>query len=236
VNVPVHTIDDNLSWTKGRHTWSAGGNWRLILNNTSNNTGSFNGANTNPSYLSAKGKPDPTTIGLPAVSPGYGTSFNNAFATIVGDVAERDASANYVVNSPTSANIIADGDFVNRHFKANEFEYFLQDSWRVRPNLTITVGLRHTILQTPYETKGQEIAPTVDTHEWYLKRGSEAAQGRAYEPDLLFTPIGKANHGPAFWPKQKTNIAPRVAIVYSPDTKTAIRAGFGMYYITTDRR
>src|SRR4051812_28625678 len=35
VNVPVHTIDDNLSWTKGRHTWSAGGNWRLILNNTS---------------------------------------------------------------------------------------------------------------------------------------------------------------------------------------------------------
>ena len=230
VNVPLNTIDDNLSWTKGTHTLSFGGDWRMVQNNTSNDTSSYNGASTNPSYLSAKGAPDPTTLGLPAVSGGYGTSFNYAFATLTGMVAERNAVANYVVTDPTSASLLPDGSFISRHFKTNEFEYFVQDSWRVKPNLTITFGLRHTILQTPYETKKQQIAPTVDTHEWYLKRGAAAAQGQVFEDDLLFTPVGKANGKPGFWPKQKANIAPRVSIVYAPDPKTSIRAGFGMYY------
>ena len=123
-----------------------------------------------------------------------------------------------------------DGAFIERNFKTNEFEYFLQDSWRVRPNLTLTFGLRHTILQTPYETNGQQVAPTVDTHQWFLNRGLAAAQGQVYEPDLFFNPNGKANGKPGFWPKEKLNIAPRVAFAYSPDTKTSIRGGFGMYY------
>ena len=180
VNIPVNTIDDTLSWTKGNHSLSFGANWRMIQNNTSNNTGSFNGASTNPSYLSSKGKPSSAALallGLPAIGQNE-TSFDEMYATIIGDVAERDASANYVVKSPTSATLLADGASVTRHFKSNEFEYFLQDSWRIRPNLTVTFGLRHTILQTPYETTGQEIAPTVDTHEWYLARGAAAAKGQ----------------------------------------------------------
>jgi Carboxypeptidase regulatory-like domain len=230
INIPVNTLDDTLSWTKGNHTMAFGGNWRMIKNNAKSNTGSFSGANTNPSYLSSRNAPDPTSLGLPAVDPGYVTSFNYAYSTIVGNVAERDTSANYVVNGPTSATLVDDGAFINRHFQSNEFEYFLQDSWRIKPNLTFTFGFRHTILQTPYETKGQQIAPTVDTHDWYLKRGEAAAQGRVFEDDLLFTPVGKVNNGPAYWPKQKLNIAPRLSLVYSPDTKTSIRSGFGMYY------
>lgn len=230
VNVPVNTIADNFSWTHGTHSVSAGGNWRMVQNNTSNNTGSFNGASTNPSYLSGRDAPDPTVLGLPAVASGYATSFNYAYATIVGDIGQRNAVANYVVTGPTQATLLPDGSFINRHFKANEFEYFLQDAWRVRPNLTITFGIRHTILQTPFETKGQEIAPTVDTHAWFLARGAAAAKGQVYEPDLLFTPVGKANGKPGFWPKQKLNIAPRVAVVYSPDPRTSIRAGAGMYF------
>jgi len=230
VNVPVNTIDDTLSWTKGTHTLSFGGNWRMITNNASNDTNSFNGASTNPSYLSAKQKPDPTTLGLPAVDPGFGTSFDYAYATIVGDVAERDASANYTVTGPTGATLLNDGASISRHFKSNEFEYFVQDSWRVQPNLTITFGLRHTILQTPYETKGQEIAPTVDTHQWYLQRGAAAAKGQVFENDLLFAPVGKFYGKPGFWPKQKLNLAPRLSVVYAPDTKTSIRSGFGLYF------
>ena len=45
-----------------------------------------------------------------------------------------------------------------------------------------------------------------------------------------FTPAGKANNEPGFWAKQKTNIAPRLSVVYAPDSKTSIRAGGGMYY------
>ena len=235
VSIPVNTIDDTLSWTKGNHNLSFGGNWRMVQSNSRNDTNSYNGASTNPSYLSAgsaSGKPSNKALealGLPDIGENE-TSFDQFYATIIGDVAERDASANYVVTGPTAATLQADGSFVSRHFKANEFEYFVQDSWRIRPNLTITFGLRHTILQTPYETSGQEIAPTVDTHAWYLKRGSEAAKGVVYEPDLLFTPVGKMNHAPGYWAKQKANFAPRLSVVYAPDSKTSIRSGFGLYY------
>jgi len=230
VHVPVNTIVDTLSWTKGAHSLSFGGNWRMIQNETTSNENSFQRGYTNPSYLSSRFAPDPTTLGLPAVDPGFGTSFDYAYATIIGAIAEWDTVGNYVVTSPTTGVLQPDGAFVDRTFKTNEFEYFLQDSWRVRPNLTLTFGLRHTILQTPYETKGQQVAPTVDTHQWFLNRGLAAAQGQVYEPDLFFTPNGKANGQPGFWPKEKLNIAPRVAFAYSPDTKTSIRGGFGMYY------
>ena len=234
VNIPVNTIDDTLSLTRGNHSFSLGANWRMIQNNTKNNTGSFDGASTNPSYLSATGRP--TSAALAALTnpkPAIGeneTSFDEMYATIIGNVAERDASANYIVKDPTTAAVLPDGAFISRHFKANEFEYFLQDSWRIRPNLTVTFGMRHVILQAPYETNGQQISPTVDTNEWYLQRGKAAASGQVYEPDLFFTPAGKANNKPGFWAKQKANIAPRVSIVYAPDSKTSIRAGAGMYY------
>jgi len=231
VNVPLNTIVDTLSLTKGTHNISLGGSWRLVANNTGNNTNSFNGASTNPSWLNTQDNPpDPTTLGLPAIDPGFISSFYQAYSTIIGAVPELNSSANYQVTGATTAALLSDGSFINRHFKGNEFEYFLQDSWRVKPNLTLTFGIRHTLLQTPYETKGQQIAPTVDTHEWFLNRGKAASQGQIDQPDLLFAPVGKVNHAPGFWAKDKLDIAPRVAIVYSPEPRTSIRAGFGMYY------
>ena len=230
VHIPLHTIVDNLSWTKGTHTLGLGGNWRMITVQNTNNLSSFQRGYTNPSYLSGRDEPDPTTIGLPAVDPGYGTSFDYAYATIIGDIAEWDTVGNYVVTSPTTGTLQPDGAFIHRNFRSNEFEYFLQDSWRVRPNLTLTFGLRHTLLQTPYETKGQQVAPTVDTHQWFINRGLAASKGQVDQPDLLFAPNGKANGKPAFWPKEKGNFAPRLSIVYAPDTKTSIRSGFGLYF------
>ena len=98
---------DTLSWTKGAHSLSFGGNWRGIQNETTTNVNSFQRGYTNPSYLSSRFAPDPTTLGLPAVDPGYGTSFNYAYATIIGAIAEWDTVGNYVVTSPTTGVLAA---------------------------------------------------------------------------------------------------------------------------------
>ncbi|MBV8438473.1 MAG: hypothetical protein JOY95_13270, partial [Silvibacterium sp.] len=91
-------------------------------------------------------------------------------------------------------------------------------------------GLRQTILQTPWETDGQQVAPTIDTHTWYMQRESAALTGQVYEPELTFVPNGPFYHRPGYWPKQKNNFAPRVAIAYSPNPRTTIRAGFGVFF------
>jgi hypothetical protein len=103
-----------------------------------------------------------------------------AWANMMGVVPEVFDVDNYHITSPTSASALADGAFIARDFHSNEYEYFVMDTWHARPNLTVTLGFRHTLLQTPYEVNGQQISPTIDTDAWYKERESAAVQG----PDL----------------------------------------------------
>jgi len=224
VSVPVHNIADNLTWTKSTHTMSFGGSWRGIQNNRASDTHSYTSATTNPYWLSNfPNAPDD-------LGSGFANSYQIAYATLVGTVPESEQQYNYAVTGPNSGTLFADGAMIGRHFKANEFEWYAQDAWRVTPTLTVTYGVRHSILQAPYETKGQQISPTVDTRAWFDKRGSEAAQGNVFEDSLQFMPSGKANGRPGYWAKQKANFAPRLSAVYAPDPRTTFRAGAGMYF------
>jgi hypothetical protein len=223
-SVPVNNLIDNLSWIKGNHSLQFGVNWRLIQQNSASNANSFNSATTNPYWLSANAP------GAAAVDGGFLNSYNIAFANMVGTVPSVTDVINYKISSATSGSLIPDGGAIERHFKANELEGYVQDAWRLHPNLTITVGVRYSYLQTPWETKGQQIAPTIDTHAWYLKREAAAQAGQIYEEDLTFTPSGAFYKKPGYYPPNKTDFAPRFAVAYAPNAKTSIRAGFGMYY------
>jgi hypothetical protein len=229
VSVPVNNITDNLSWNKGKHSLQFGGNWRLVHHNRGQDGLSYNSATSNPYWLGGN-PPDPSTIGALPVDSGFSNSYVFAYANLVGTIPQITIQENYTINSPTTGTLLPEGAFINRNFSANEFEYYVQDSWRALPNLTVTFGLRHTILQTPWETKGQQIAPTLDTDAWFRQREASAQVGQVYEPDLTFSPTGKFYKKPGYWPKQKDNFAPRLAVVYSPDTKTTFRAGFGIFF------
>jgi hypothetical protein len=228
---PVNNIVDNLNITKGNHSIQLGVNWRLIHQNRSSDANSYNNASTNPFWLKGD-PPDPTAVfpNLEPVDGGFLQSYEEAFANLVGTVPSVTDVFNYVLTSPTSGTLVGDGTPLSRHFKANEYEGYIQDAWRAKPNLTMTFGLRYTVLQTPWETKGQEVTPTIDTDAWYKERESAALQGEVYEPDLSFAPAGPYYKKPGFYPKSKNNIAPRFALAYAPDNKTSIRAGFGIYY------
>jgi hypothetical protein len=236
VNVPVQNITDNLTLIKGNHTLSFGGNWRGIQNNRGTDANSYSGASTNPYWL-YDAPNDPCAIdngSCPSVAGAFENSYEIAYDTLVGTVPSTTQTYNYSVTGPTSGSLFPDGAFINRHFKANEFEYYVQDSWRIKPTLTVTFGIRHSILQAPYEASGQQVAPTVDTHAWFHSRAVAAAAGNPqtspYVNPLSFAPSGKANHEPGYWAKQKANIAPRLAVVFAPNARTTLRAGFGMYY------
>ena len=187
---PVNNIIDNLNITKGKHSIQIGVNWRLIHQNRTSNSGSFNSASSNPEWLGGN-PPSPTLIGMPAVDPGWASSYVYGYANLVGTVPDVTDVYNEELTSPTTSVLLADGTPISRHFKANEYEGYVQDAWRALPNLTLTFGLRYTVLQTPWETHGQEVTPTVDTDAWYQQRETAALQGIVWEPDLTFAPAGQ---------------------------------------------
>jgi hypothetical protein len=228
-SVPVNNIVDNFNITKGKHNIEFGVNWRLIHQNRSSDANSYNSASTNPFYLKGL-PPSPTGVGLPNYANGFQQNYEIAYGNLVGAVPSVSDVFNYTLTSPTAGTLLPDGSAITRHFKANEYEGFVQDAWRVKPNLTVTLGVRYTILQTPWETSGQEVTPTIDTDTWYKKRESEALKGNVYEEDLSFAPAGPYYKKPGFFPKQKDNVAPRLAFAYSPNPTTSIRAGAGIYY------
>jgi Carboxypeptidase regulatory-like domain/TonB dependent receptor len=226
LHVPVNNITDTFTWTKSTHTIQLGGNWRGISNESVTDANSFDGASTNPYYANTSDLPLPGNINNSYASD----SWMFAWANLMGIVPEVFNVYNYQITGRTSGTALPDGTAIARDFHSNEFEYFAMDTWHPRANLTVTLGLRHTILQTPYETHGQQISPTIDTDAWYKQRESAALQGQIYEPTITLAPSGKANGAPGYWSKQKANIAPRLGVVYAPDPKTSIRASFGMYY------
>ena len=227
--VPVNNIVDNFNFTKGKHSLQIGGNWRLVHQNRSSDANSFASASSNPSWLGGR-PPQPTAAGLAAVGSAFSTSYARAYSNLVGNIPSVTNVYNYGVSSPTSGTLLADGAPIVRHFKSNELEFYAQDQWRATSKLTATFGLRWTLLQTPYETSGQQVTPTIDTHAWFTQRETAALAGQVYEQELQFAPSGKYYNKPGFYPENKNNFAPRLALVYAPDNKTSIRAGAGLYY------
>lgn len=236
LNVPVHNFVDDFTWVKGKHTLQFGANYRLVHNNVSSNSVSFSsattgGANISQAAIAGTGQSlDPAAFGFQTVSGDFSTSYDNAITNIAGLLSTINVHNNYRVTAPTTATLLPIGTLIPRSFKANEFEWYVQDSWRVRPNLTITIGVRHTLLQTPYEVNGQQVAPTVDLDRWFINRAIAAAQGLGNQPEFSFAPSGQGRGGRPYWPMNKLNFAPRIAVAYSPDSKTSVRGGIGMYY------
>ncbi len=255
--VPAHNVIDDYSWTRGKHTIQFGGNYRRFTYENSTNANSFSSGNSNPFWLlnagiaNKGGSLDPAAFGFPAVSNGKGAAagftanYDFAVAMLTGVVPDQTSHFNYSLSSDgTSGSLLAEGAPVARSFRSNEAEYYVQDTWHATPNLTITGGLRHTILQTPYETNGQQVQPTINIHDWFKTRAVQAAQGNSVQPDISFAPAGQARGLKPFYPMNWKNIAPRFAIAFSPATedgslmnkllggagKSSIRAGFGVYF------
>jgi hypothetical protein len=243
VNVPVNNFIDNFTMSKGKHTLAAGANWRIIHNNRSSDLLSYSQGNTNEYWLvnggaiagqSVPGSPqslDPGGFGFPSVDSGFANSYNIAAAMLTGLVPQTTGYYNYQVSKDgTTGTLLPQGYFLDRHFKSNEVEFYVQDGWHVFPKLTLTAGLRYTLLQTPYEANGQQVAPTVDVHDWFATRAAQATRGVTDQPDLYFAPSGQSRGLKPYWPAQHTNFAPRFAFAYAASPKTSIRGGFGIYF------
>ena len=244
-NVPVLNWVDDLTKERGSHTLQFGANLRQVDNERASNAQSFFFAQTNvywlgPSCIATCGVSlDPGAFGFPAVDPSFGASYDFAVAALTGLIPM--VNSNYQLTKTLS--VIPEGSMVSRHFRAHEIEFYGQDQWRATRNLTLTYGLRYTLLQPPYETDGVQVAPTTSLHDWFNDRSRAMAQGQPYEPLISFALSGQANGKQPYWAWDHKDFAPRFAIAYAPKAdsglsrrlwggpgKTSIRVGYGLYY------
>ncbi|MBS1850434.1 MAG: carboxypeptidase regulatory-like domain-containing protein [Acidobacteria bacterium] len=246
VNVPVHQLVDDVSWTRGRHTLQFGGNWRMVNDNRYSDAQNYFYGSPHPTWLYEGGIAftgqdlDPgNDPELPAMDPDFGYAYDAAVADVTGLIGSISA----VYNQNKAGQFFPVGELVPRHFKNNEAEFYLQDSWRAKSNLQVTFGLRYTLLQTPYETSGNQVAPAPSLSSFFANRTNSMNAGEVYRPAVSFALSGQANGKAGYWEPDYKNFAPRLAFAYSPSVeegfwksvfggsgKTSLRGGYGIAF------
>jgi hypothetical protein len=137
--------------------------------------------------------------------------------------------ADYLIGAPSAFTQQSYSTFFTR---ANYGGLFFQDSYRIRPNLTINAGLRWEYIQPYYEKRGW-----LNAIDWGVQSTvyPDSPTGWIFPGDKgLPNTISKTPHD---------NFSPRLGINWSPNPsggmlerllggpdKTSIRAGAGLYY------
>jgi hypothetical protein len=264
--LPVHSLADDLSWTKGTHTLQFGASVGLARDPRTTFQHSFNFGLGTSSWMSPTALADsaslldPTNLtnanfpnGAPEVNLADKAGYDRPMIGLLGIVSDVVAQYNYsktgqVQNYVVDANgnpISSTGLPMKRNYGLNWYEFYAQDSWRIKPNLTITYGLRWSLFPPPWETNGLQVAPSFSLGQQFATNVQNMKQGLGYtsEGKIQLIPGGSANHGPDFYHLSKTDFAPRISVAYSPRPdsgwlrtlfgeggKTSIRAGFAEVY------
>ncbi len=110
----------------------------------------------------------------------------------------------------------------NKNFKQHEYDWYAQDTWKVRPNLTLNLGLRYQLNSVPYETSGNLSNLLTDPGSF------------ANGAPVTFSLVGPGTGHQLYKPDYK-DFEPRVGFTWDPwkNGKTAIRAGFGIFHDRT---
>jgi hypothetical protein len=238
-NSPVKQFNDNLTWVKGTHQLAFGGTYTRI--------GLFSQIATAgivPSVAFGIVSTDPAqALFVPANFPGASTTQINAAAGIFAFLTGRTTSVgNTLVRNEESGSYAPLGDLIQRAHQ-QEFGVYAQDSWRIRPNLTLTGGLREEV----------QFAPVTENINFTVVNGGFSGLfGQSCSEQNLFVPGGgncaptsfvQAPPGTKAYDTDWINLAPSVGFAWSPNWKsgllgrafggggkTVFRGGFSMAY------
>ena len=240
---PVHNFTDDVSWIHGNHTVQFGANVRLISNQRNSLANAFDFAETNPSFYAGAGAPVPDAFQtyLDANSlPGAGTDPNHscnsgpviscreirdAATAIIGRFTEFRAHFTFAKDG----SLLPAGTPAIRDFATQAYSEYVQDTWKIRPSLTLTLGLAYSLERPVYETHGFETQPSVPLGQYYAQRVAAGKQGTNFVDPITIVSSGPANGGKPLYNWDKNNFQPRIALAWSPDGgKTALRGGFAV--------
>lgn len=220
---PVHNFTDDVSWTKGSHGLQFGTNIRIIRNHRDSTQNAFDFAIANPSFYDFSGAvlTDPFED---LISPGFISDVRSAVSSVIGRYSDFGANFNF----DKDGNLLPSGQGLARTFATEEYDWYAQDSWRLRQNLTLTLGLRYGLSRPVYETNGLQVKPTTSLSDYFEARKASALQGKPFNDPIEIDLAGPANGRPGYYDWDLNNFQPRLAVAWSPNFKKEwLRKMFG---------
>jgi hypothetical protein len=237
--VPVHNLLDDFSWTRGQHTFQFGANLGFVRNPRVSFLHPFSVGKGATFWMAPVGfantfgqSPlDPVNGGFP--EPASSTAYDYPMLGLLGMVSLVNSNNNY----DRQGNPLAPGAPVKRDWGLNWYEFYGQDSWRIKPNLTLTYGIRWSLFPPPWEVNGFQATPgcsdtvanaanlmpacpsgSFDLGKYFNQNVQNMKNGMGYAdaPLISFRLGGPVNNGPGLYHFEKSDFSPRISLAYSP--------------------
>jgi trimeric autotransporter adhesin len=196
----TYTLSDTISWNHAKHNFRFGADYRRTLQ-------SFHSArNAEGSFIFT----------------GYATSQYASGSTQPAADTGYDF-ADFLLGFPQQTSLQFGTTAYN--FRANSYDFFVQDDWRFRSDLSFNLGLRYEY-NGPYTEAQNQVANLIV--------GSDFSSAQLVVPagasvPLTTIPIIRSSN-PSLINPDRNDWAPRVGIAWKPQKKTVVRAGYGINY------
>jgi len=215
---------DNLTWMRGEHAFKAGVNARQYY--ISQTRGAGNPFGIYPSITfgrldapftgnnaAAVVRPDGSLVDLSAA--GINSNDRNNLNTLYNVLLGRIGRIDQVFYSNGKAFVPLQPLKLDQ--RMGEYNFYVQDDWRLRPNITLNLGLRYELNSVPYDAAGVQVAPD---------KPLDGSQG-----PVTFVEAGRGT-GVQWFARDNNNFAPSAGIAWDPTGRgrTSVRASYRLAY------
>ena len=204
---------DNFTWVRGAHTFKFGTNLRYQRH--IDRRGSIGGIDASQAvdFSTSVNTVNSAAFNLP--SSGINSTDLSNLRSAINDMLGRVGTVDqgYVAASDTA--FAPPGTILHVDFRMPEYDFYGQDSWRIRPNLVVDLGLRWEIRLSPRETGNRYILHPDQPIVWGAKPTDTInfVHGKLYQDD---------------W----NNFGPSIGVAWDPwkDGRTSVRANYRIAY------
>ena len=210
------SYSDNVTWVKGNHTLKFGSDFRNIAEQGPDNFFSRRELTLSTFITQTQfALINPPANDQCGQGPNFGSgncALEDAATALYGFVG-NDFGAEFF-----DKNAVRQGTD-NKHFRQHEYDWYGQDTWKIKRNLTLSLGLRYQLDGVPVEENANFSNLLADPSSF------QAGQ------NVVMSIVGPGT-GNMLYKQDYSNIEPRVGFSWDPfgDGKTAVRGAFGIFH------
>jgi Carboxypeptidase regulatory-like domain/TonB dependent receptor len=160
-----------------------------------------------------------------AVAPQRGSySFTGRYSGI--------AYADFLLGYPNSTGLPSPNNYITRNL-SSQYGMYAQDDWKIRPNLTLNIGLRYDLQwfsDNPYGNNSLYVPSQQKIVVWGNSYPPSAIPGFLTLPITLSSKIGFSNNVWDYLGQDKNNVAPRFGFAYEAIPNWVLRGAVGIYF------